>query len=107
MTKDWQDSLRSLLPDGYTPEPEQPAEEQPAPMPRLDVIVDRKRAGKTATIISGFDPDDNRAAELAAMLRKRLATGGSVRGGEILIQGDRAADVLSLLKEKGYKARRI
>lgn len=102
MTNDWQESLRSLLPDGYIPEPEQEA--SPKPVPRLDVTIDRKRAGKTATIISGFDPDDSRAADLAAFLRKRLATGGSVRGGEILIQGDRAADVLTLLKEKGYKA---
>ncbi len=107
MSKDWQESLRSLLPDGYTPEPEPQAVAAPSPLPRLDVMVDRKRAGKTATIISGFDPDDSRATDLAASLRKRLATGGSVRGGEILIQGDRAADVLVLLKEKGYKARRI
>lgn len=102
MTNDWQESLRSLLPDGYISEPEQ--ETSPKPAPRLDVTIDRKRAGKTATIISGFDPDDSRAADLAAFLRKRLATGGSVRGGEILIQGDRTVDVLTLLKEKGYKA---
>ena len=107
MKKDWQESLRSLLPEGYTPEPEAQAPAAEAPLPRLDVIVDRKRAGKTATIISGFEPEDSRAADLAAILRKRLATGGSVRGGEILIQGDRAADVIALLKEKGYKARRI
>lgn len=107
MTNDWQESLRSLLPDGYTPEPEEETPSKAAPLPRLDVSIDRKRAGKTATIISGFDPEDNRASDLAAFMRKRLATGGSVRGGEILIQGDRAAEVLALLKEKGYKARRI
>lgn len=104
MKTDWQESLRSLLPDGYVAEPEPQKPEPPAPLPRLDVSVDRKRAGKTATIISGFDPDDSRAAELAAFLRKRLATGGSVRAGEILVQGDRAADIMGLLKEKGYKA---
>lgn len=104
MTTDWQESLRSLLPDDYTPEPEPQKSAAPAPLPHLDVCVDRKRAGKIATIISGFDPDDSRAAELASFLRKRLATGGSARGGEILIQGDRASDVLALLKEKGYKS---
>ena len=104
MTNDWQDSLRSLLPDGYIPEPEPEQSAKPAPLPRLDVCIDRKRSGKTATIISGFDPGDSRAADLAAFMRKRLATGGSARGGEILIQGDHATEVLALLKEKGYKA---
>lgn len=107
MTNDWQESLRSLLPDGYVSEPEAEAPASASRKPRLDVCIDRKRAGKTATIISGFDPDDPGASDLAAFMRKRLATGGSVRCGEILIQGDRVSEVLALLKEKGYKARRI
>ena len=41
--------------------------------------------------------------QLAASLKKRLGTGGSSRGGEILIQGDVAAKVLELLKADGYK----
>ncbi len=101
---DWKNALGALLPDGYQPEPE-PAQDAPAPQPRprLTVTLDRKRAGKTATIISGFDPDDPRAAELAAMLKKRLATGGSSRGGEILIQGDRVEQVRAILRQEKWK----
>ena len=42
--------------------------------------------------------------QLAAKLKRRLGTGGSARGGEILIQGDRADDVLKALTDLGYKA---
>ncbi len=73
---------------------------------RLDIIFERKgRAGKCATIISGFTIPDDDIAAIASELKRRLGTGGSARGGEILIQGDRRTDVLAFLKEKGIKAR--
>lgn len=77
---------------------------------RLDIILEKKgRGGKTATIIVGFDNTDTEEdiAALAAVLKKKLGTGGSARGGEILIQGDRRDDVLRLLEQEGYKARKI
>lgn len=96
---DWRDSLKSLLPSDYEPEPESGAEASSARLPKLRVEVDRKRKGKVATIISGFEADDDRCAELCAWLKKKLATGGSSRGGEILIQGDCAARVEALIKD--------
>ena len=77
----------------------------PAQKSRLDIIMERKgRGGKTATIISGWDiPDD----ALAASIKKKLGAGGSARGGDILIQGDRRKDILALLTSMGYKARII
>lgn len=102
---DWQDALRSLLPDGYTPEPEEPEKVKDEKKPVLTVTLDRKRAGKTATIIYGFDPDDSRCAQLAVELRHALATGGSARDGEILLQGDRLSQVRKFLTDKGYKVK--
>lgn len=98
---DWKSALGALLPDDYQPEPEIALALSDRPRPRLTVTLDRKRAGKTATIISGFDADDPRAAELATLLKKRLATGGSSRGGEILVQGDRVDQVRAILREEG------
>lgn len=73
---------------------------------RLDIGIERKgRGGKTATLITGWELDDSELLEIAAQLKKRLATGGSARGGDILIQGDRRNDVLALLTSMGYKAR--
>lgn len=112
-SNDMQAALRAFLdanpdlPEGESAETTEDASTAP-PAFRLDIILEKKgRGGKQATIISGWQDSDEALLDLAATLKKRLATGGSARGGEILIQGDRRKDVLSLLKELGYKARII
>lgn len=112
---DWKsslESLRDILPEGddapgtNAPAPE--AEEKNAEKARLDVLLDRKgRKGKEATIIAGFTVGDDDVSALAATLKQKLGTGGSARGGEILIQGDKRRQVLELLVTLGYKARII
>lgn len=111
---DWRARLASLLPDDHTPANDdadtalQAPEGIAAQTTRLDIVYERKgRAGKPATIITGFTVDDDAVADLASDLKKRLGTGGSSRGGEILIQGDRRNDLLRLLTAKGLKARII
>ena len=75
---------------------------------RIDIILEKKRrAGKQATILSGFDGSDDELQNLASDLKRKLGTGGSARGGEILIQGDRRKEVLDILVKRGYKARII
>ncbi len=73
----------------------------------ITVFYEKKgRAGKPATIITGFDPDDpgslERADALASALKKRLGCGGSSRGGEILLQGDRRPQLRQVLAALGY-----
>ena len=72
---------------------------------KLQVIIERKgRGGKTATIVTGFTGmDDDEIAGLARRLKTRLGSGGSSRGGEILIQGERRREVVELLREEGFK----
>lgn len=95
------------LPEGEAPE--EPAVESVKGPGVLDIVFEKKgRAGKQATIIAGFDVDDaDRLQTVASELKRRLGAGGSARGGEILIQGDRRKDVLKILVEMGYKARII
>lgn len=77
----------------------------PARLPALTISMERKgRGGKTATIIAGFD-SDTQARDAASALKKRLATGGSARGCEVLVQGDRRADAARALQAMGYKCR--
>ncbi|MDE5686457.1 MAG: translation initiation factor [Paramuribaculum sp.] len=94
------------LPEGpQTPEPQQ---EKPRQKARIDVSIERKgRAGKTATLLTGWELPDQQLLEIAAELKKKLGTGGSARGGDILIQGDRRDEVVGLLGSMGYKARKI
>ena len=113
MNDDWFSKL-SALKDSMEPcdtedtqTPEKNAD-KPRQTTRLDIVLDRKgRAGKTATIVCGFTIDDEAVAIIASKLKQRLGTGGSARGGEILIQGDRRNDVLKFLTSEGYKARII
>ncbi len=112
---DWQDALGSLKDNLPQAPDEVPAENDSAntsassPKARLDIILEKKgRAGKSATIISGFTVEsDEEIASIAATLKNKLGTGGSARGGEILIQGDRRADVQRQLASLGYKSRII
>lgn len=110
--EDWKSKLSGLLADGpglpagdIINEAEKPVAET-THKPRLDIILDRKRAGKTATIIAGFD-DEADIKDIAARIKQRLGAGGSARGGEILIQGDRRNDVARILSGLGYTSRLI
>lgn len=110
---DWKDALASLsgIPEGKAAddtaenntvlrtESEVPHQKSP-----LHVLIEKKgRGGKTATIIEGFEISDDEIEGIAHTLKKKLGTGGSSRGGEILIQGDRKVDVIRLLKDMGFR----
>lgn len=113
MSEDWLDQLKKIkdltpCADDEPAQPPKPGTRHTPQKERLDIIVERKgRGGKTATIITGFTCDDAEVTEVAARLKQQLGTGGSARGGEILIQGERARDVLARLTTMGYKARII
>lgn len=118
MSEDWREQLqkiKDILPDPDAVEGQtlcyasaSPSEHKSIQKGRLDIIVERKgRGGKVATIVTGFTCGEDEVAEVAARLKQQLGTGGSARGGEILIQGDRPKDVLSKLTAMGYKARII
>lgn len=74
--------------------------EAPRQTGKLNVVVEKKgRKGKTATIIEGFTLPDEEVERIASELKRRIGTGGSARGGEILLQGDWRDRVKALLKE--------
>jgi translation initiation factor 1 len=75
---------------------------------QLDILLERKgRAGKQATIVTGFNCDETVLKQVASRLKRALGVGGSARGGEILIQGDFRQRVLDELKNMGFKKVRI
>lgn len=111
---DWQAGLQAFLdtnpdlPQGEeTVETVDDATKSPT-QPRLDIVLEKKgRGGKIATIVTGFTMSDDEVSALASRMKSSLGTGGSARGGEILIQGDKRDAVLSFLTKQGYKARII
>lgn len=106
---DWKDLLSQKIAAGEIEReefiPEQTVECSTSPE-TIDILLDKKgRKGKTATLAVGFKCDEAELKEIASGLKSRLSTGGSARGGEILIQGDRREDLKKILSEMGYKVR--
>ena len=106
--------LKNLFPDmepyEAQPEKELPNEDTPlltakekAAM-KLYVSRDKKqRAGKTVTLIEGFDGPAEVLNSLFSALKSLCATGGSMKDGVLMIQGDHVKKVLTYLVSSGYK----
>ncbi|MEM7769958.1 MAG: translation initiation factor [Cyanobacteria bacterium P01_E01_bin.6] len=63
------------------------------------------RKGKTVTVISGLQVNADTLTALAKKLKAQCGTGGTVKDGEIEIQGDHTQKLLQLLRADGYQAK--
>lgn len=107
-SQDWRDALASLAEQLPASEPETtidntPSESKSSPGIAHIALERKGRAGKTATIIYDLTIPEDEILSLAADLKRSLGCGGSVRGNEILIQGDRVADCQRILSSRGFK----
>jgi translation initiation factor 1 len=76
----------------------------PPEQQKLKVKLDTKhRAGKAVTLVEGFAGNNNDAADLGKKLKSFCGTGGAVKDGEIIVQGDNREKVFNWLLKNGYK----
>lgn len=103
----WKDRLNvvySTNPDfKYDSTEEEEAETLDKKQQKLRVSIEKKgRGGKTVTLINGFIGAEDELKELGKLLKTRCGVGGSVKEGEIIIQGEFKQRIIELLKAEGY-----
>jgi translation initiation factor 1 len=64
------------------------------------------RAGKGVTTITGLPLSASDIDSLAAQLKKRCGSGGTVRDGVIEIQGDHRDTIVAMLAKLGWQAKK-
>jgi translation initiation factor 1 len=62
--------------------------------------------GKTVTVIDGVIGSNAELSALAQQLKKLCGSGGTVKDGNIEIQGDHCEKVMAKLTTLGYKVKR-
>ncbi len=65
------------------------------------------RRGKGVTTVFDLPFDEDGVRELAALLKQRCGSGGTVKDGRIEIQGDQRLRVVAELEKLGYKVKRV
>lgn len=72
---------------------------------RIHIRTEKKKFGKTATVISGFQDVDLKS--IAKDLKHELACGGTVKNNEIELQGDHTRNAKNTLIKLGFSGELI
>jgi translation initiation factor 1 len=106
---DLQDQLKNLFPDHVSSEPEVSEDKSDQIWMQDDPIICKyeKRKGKPITILEGYTGATSDFKALAKELKTKLSVGGSFKDDRIIIQGDYRDKIMTILKDKGFKVKRV
>jgi translation initiation factor 1 len=106
---DLQEQLKKLFPDHeVAPDLEPIAEDKELWVQSEPVICKfEKHKGKPTTIIEGYTGSDEDFKILAKELKTKLSVGGTFKDDVIIIQGDYRDKIMEILKNKGFKVKRV
>lgn len=111
MDNDWKKRLGVVYSTSedfkYEQEEEETEKTLPPSQQKLIVSLDKKnRKGKAVTLVEGFAGNSENLKTLGKLLKTRCGVGGSVKEGDILLQGDHRDQVIQILTKEGYKVKR-
>ena len=68
----------------------------------IKIYIEKRRYGKTVTIVEGIDANDIDINDLARQLKTKCASGGTVKDGNIELQGNHKKKVYDALVGLGF-----
>ena len=87
----------------YSEDTQDEAISLPKNQQKLRLYMERAgRGGKTVTIVKFFVGSEDDMVALCKLIKQKCGVGGSVKDGEIIIQGDHRERLLDILKKEGY-----
>ena len=87
----------------YSDDSQEESDTLPKNQQKLRLNMERAgRGGKTVTLVKGFVGSDKDINALCKLLKQKCGVGGSVKDGEIIIQGDHRQRLVEILKKEGY-----
>ena len=104
------DALASIKFENLAPDPVTAAEDLTPQFIKQSLeahFSNKGRAGKTVTLIKGFEGELHELKALAKTLKNTVGVGGTVKNGEIVIQGNYRDALITLLTEMGHQVKRV
>ena len=104
---DLRDQLKNLFPEHEEQDFEMPEENFVQKEPLICKFEKKGRHGKPVTLIEGFEGSEADLKIISKKIKIKLGIGGSEKDGTIIIQGDNRDKIMVMLKEMGYKTKRV
>ena len=104
---DWKERLNIVYSTNpnfeYSTDEMEEIETLPKQQQKLRVSIEKNhRGGKTVTLVKNFIGTEADMKELGKLLKTKCGVGGSVKDGEILVQGEFKEKIIEILKKEGY-----